>query len=253
MKKMLLILMLPLLFVPAARSAANELVVYCGVTMVKPMSEIAAKFEARENCKVRVVKGGTGELIERIMTNKNGDLFLPGSDDFYPKLEKEQPGLMVGEKKFLGYNRAALLVQKGNPKKIPADLISLTKPEYDVIIGNSESGSIGLETAKILKARGIYEQVQKNARAQTSESKALVNALLHKKADVTINWYAVASWPENKDIVEALPIDEKYAKKEKLVLSVVRYSSNPELAKKFLEYAGSPEGVAIFASQGFGK
>jgi molybdate transport system substrate-binding protein len=160
---------------------------------------------------------------------------------------------MVGEKRFLGYNRAALLVQKGNPKNIPADLMVLANPAYDVIIGNPESGSIGQETEKILRARGIYEQVLKNAKAQTSESKALVNALMHKKADVTINWYAVASWPENKDIVDALPIDEKYAKKEKLVLSMVRYSGNPELAKKFLEYAGSPEGLAIFAGLGFGK
>lgn len=253
MKKMVFSLLVPLLLMSAVNSEANELIVYCGVTMVKPMTEIAVRFEARENCKVRVVKGGTGELIERIVTNKNGDLFLPGSDDYYAKLEKKQPGLIVGEKRFLGYNRAALLVQKGNPKKIPADLVALMNPAYDVIIGNPESGSIGQETEKILKARGIHEQVLKNAKAQTSESKALVNALMHKKADVTINWHAVASWPENADIVETLPIDEKYAKKEKLVLSLVRYSSNPEMARKFLEYAGSEEGLAIFAGLGFGK
>jgi molybdate transport system substrate-binding protein len=236
----------------AATASACELIVYCGITMAKTMTEIAGKFEEKEGCGARIIGLGTGDLIERMTTLQNGDAFLPGSDSYYIKLEKEQPGLIVGEKRLLGYNTAALLVQKGNPKKIPADLKILTDPQYAVVIGNPESGSIGLETKKILETAGIYQEVLKNAKSQTSESKAIVNALKFKQADVTINWRAAAFTPESSPYVDALPIDEQFASKEKLVLSVLRYSSNPEMARKFVDYAGSPEGLAVFSRAGFG-
>lgn len=252
-KKAFIAVSLFLFFSVVATAQACELIVYCGITMAKTMTEIADKFAEKENCKARVIGLGTGELIERITENKNGDIFLPGSDSYYSKLEKEQPGLMVGEKRLVGYNTAALLVQKGNPKKIAADLKVMTDPQYDVVIGNPESGSIGQETKKILETAGIYQEVLKNAKAQTSESKAIINALKFKKADVTINWRAAAFTPESSPYVDALPIDEKFAKKEKLVLSVVRYSNNPEMARKFVDYAGSPEGLAVFSRAGFGE
>lgn len=235
----------------AAGAADCELVVYCGMTMVKPMAMIAAKFEEQEKCSVRIAKGSTSELMSRILSNKNGDLFLPGSDAYYLQLEKEHPGLII-DKRFVGYNRAALLVRKGNPKNIPADLAVLTKPEYNVIMGHPD-GHIGAESKKILEAKGIYAEVMKNAKAQTTEAHALMNALMHKKADVTIGWRAVAFWPENREHVDALPIDEKYAKKEKLVLSTLNFSKYPDKARKLLELAGSAEGLAVFNGLGYGE
>lgn len=252
MKKLVVTVFFLFLFLSVVATArACELIVYCGITMAKTMTEIAKKFEEKEGCKARIIGLGTGDLIERMTSLQNGDVFLPGSDTYYNKLDKQHPGLIVGEKVLLGYNTAALLVQKGNPKKIPADLNVLADPRYTVVMGNPESGSIGLESKKILESAGIYPAVLKNAKSQTSESKAIVNALKFKQADVTINWRAAAFTPENSPYVDALPIDEKFAKKEKLVLSVLRYSSNPEMARKFVDYAGSPEGLAFFSRAGF--
>lgn len=225
-----------------------KLVIYCGITMVKPMVEISKEFEKDTGCKIQFVKGGSGKLLSLLLDNKNGDLFLPGSGTYIQKLESEHPGLVV-EKSQVGYNQASIFVRKGNPKKIPADLSALTDERFNVIIGSAERGSIGKETKKILTNYGNFDQVIKKA-AVTLHSQSLVNAIKSGKADVSINWYAVSTWKENAGYVEGLRINEAYAPKKKLILAVLKDSKNQDQAKAFLALAASEKGHAIFKKYG---
>jgi molybdate transport system substrate-binding protein len=81
----------------------------------------------------------------------------------------------------------------------------------------------------------------------------MIFALKFKEADVTINWLAASLTPESSPYVDALPIDEKYAQKKKLVLSILRYTTNLTMAQRFLDYASSPEGLSVFSSKGLGE
>ena len=45
-----------------AQTARPELLLYCGITMVRPMSEIAQAFEKRENVKLTLAQGGSEDL-----------------------------------------------------------------------------------------------------------------------------------------------------------------------------------------------
>lgn len=229
----------------------NKINIYCGITMLKPMVEIAKIIEKKNGCKINFAKGGSGKLMKGLLKNKNGDLFLPGSDSYIMTLEKENPGLVVN-KGHVGYNKAAIFVKKGNPKNISNDLNNLLSEEFRVIIGSAEKGSIGKETKKILTKKGIYDDVVKKSKV-TLDSSSLLNAIKADKADTTINWYAVSTWPENSNIVEAIAIDEQYAKKKKLVLALLKDSKNPELAQEFLNYAVSAEGKEIFSKYGLGE
>ena len=38
----------------------EQLIVYCGITMIKPISEIAKIIEKQENCTINIIKGGSG-------------------------------------------------------------------------------------------------------------------------------------------------------------------------------------------------
>lgn len=225
-----------------------KLVIYCGITMVKPMVEISKEFEKDTGCQVQFVKGGSGKLLSLLLEHKNGDLFLPGSDSYIQKLESEYPGAIV-DKSQVGYNQAAILVKKGNPKKIPAELSALTDDRFAVIIGSAERGSIGKETKKILTNYGNFDQVIKKATI-TLNSQSLVNAIKADKADVSINWYAVSTWQENVDHVDGLRINEEFAKKNKLILAVLTDSKNPDQAKAFLALAASEKGYAFFKKYG---
>ena len=230
-----------------ARNESPELLVYCGITMMKPMQEIASIFEKQENCTVTFQAGGSGNLLRSIKKNKKGDLFLPGSDSYIKTCVEEG---LITESVFVGYNKAAMMVRKGNPRNIPSDLEVLANPEYRVIIGNPNSGSIGQETRKILEKRGIFEAVVENTMDLTTDSRKLITALKEDQADVSINWYATSVWPENADFMEALPVDEAFASKKKLVLGLLASSTHPDLAKKFMTLASGEEGKELFRKYG---
>lgn len=253
MKKRALLMVLSAFFfiaTSASAQAPEKLVVYCGITMLKPMVEISKIFEKDHECRVIFIKGGSGKLLNLLLKNKNGDLFLPGSNSYIKKMDAEQKGLVTASA-HVGYNKAAIFVKKGNPKAFVPDLNNLLRTDYNVIIGSSEKGSIGKETKKILTRKGIYDDVKAKA-VVTMNSQSLVNAVKGGKADVAINWFAVSTWPENSDDVEALSIDEQFAQKKKLVLATLKDSKNPNLATAFLRLASSEKGKSIFQRYGLG-
>ena len=71
----------------------RELLIYCGITMSRPMTEIADIFEEKEDIKVFIIKGGSGNLLRSIEINGVGDLYLPGSDGYIKSAQEK--GLIV--------------------------------------------------------------------------------------------------------------------------------------------------------------
>ena len=230
-----------------APTSQKELLIYCGITMIHPMREIADIIEEQEDIKVIIIKGGSGNLLRSIEINGVGDLYLPGSASYIESATEK--GLIV-EDNLVGYNRAAIMVQKGNPLEISNDLANLANPDYYVVLGNPDSGSIGKETRRILEEKDLYELVLQNTHELTTDSKDLVSALVEGKADLVINWYAVSTWPENEPYMDALPIEIELV--NELILASLRTAKEPELAQIFMDYAISAEGQAIFQKYGFG-
>lgn len=230
------------------KKTKSKLLIYCGITMVKPMTVLAQRFEEKENIEIKITQGGSKDLYESLKASKVGDLYLPGSASY--RKNNIEEGLL-GEFVFLGHNRASIVVAKGNPKGIKKDLKELTNPDLKVVLCNPESGSIGRMTKKVLTKVGINEEAFANAKFLTTDSRNLTKALKEKEADIVVNWHATTKWPENRDFVEAIEIDERYAPKKKLLLNSLTFSKNPELTKKFLEYASSEEGLAVFREYGF--
>lgn len=235
------------LFDTTQPSYKKEILIYCGITLIKPISEIASILEEREGIKISIIKGGSGNLLKSIQFNRLGDLYLPGSES-YIELAKDEG--LIRESTHVGYNKAAMMVREGNPKQIRPELITLLQPDLYVVIGNPDSGSIGKETKKILTSAGIFEDVMLNARELTTDSKRLTDVLLNGEADLVINWYAASTWPENSDLIDTIPITEQHAGKKKLVLGLLSTSKHPKIAKKFLDYASSKDGIKIFDRYG---
>ena len=230
----------------------KEMLIYCGITMIKPILEIAELIEANEDIDIDIVitKDGSGNLMKSMFYSKIGDLYLPGSDKYYQMLDKDHPGVVL-DKVLVGYNKAVIMVQKGNPLGITGDLNELTKKEFAVVIGNPGSGSIGKETQSILEKKGIYATALKNSMKLTTDSKDLVKLLINKEADIVINWYAVSTWDENKYYMDVIEINPDFAKEKKLVLGLLKYSQNKDTARKFMALASSKKGQAIFKKHGF--
>ncbi|MCP3672452.1 MAG: ABC transporter substrate-binding protein [Gammaproteobacteria bacterium] len=172
---------------------------------------------------------------------------LPGSESYIKMATTD--GLVV-DSVHVGFNRAAMMVRKGNPKAIPQDLGAMKNSDYYVVIGNPDSGSIGKETKKILTSAGIFDDALVNAREMTTDSKRLVDVLKNGEADLVINWHATATWSANMDHVDTMAIDKKYATSKRLVLGLLASTKYPAIARKFMTYASSDQGRKIFDRYG---
>ena len=149
------------LFLTTLFLSAESLNLYCGVTMSEAMQEIADKFEAKTGVKVNIIKGGSGKLYKTILKKKSGDLYFPGSYKFIVDDENN----LFGYQKLMGYNKAVILVQKGNPKQIKG-LEDFTKKGINVVLGDKNSGSVGKMTKKILtrfKDENFFKEVYNKA------------------------------------------------------------------------------------------
>lgn len=226
------------------------LLFYCGITMVKPMQKIANIIESKHNCNIRILQGGSKNLYNSLKLAKRGDLYLPGSDIFRTKNLKD--GILL-DGVYIGFNQAAIFVRKGNPKQIKG-LESLVDENIAVAICNPKTGSIGKNTKKVIikyKNEEYYEDVFDASVEIGTDSRNLNKAIIDKRIDMTINWKATASWSENRPFIDKVTIDEKYAPKKRLVLNLLSFSKNKEIAKAFMNYAKSKDGQKIMKEYGF--
>jgi ABC-type molybdate transport system substrate-binding protein len=74
----------------------NELLFYVGITMVKPVNELAKNFEKANNCTIKILQGGSQDLYDSIKSSQVGDLYLPGSVSYRDKFLKD--GLLLDGK-----------------------------------------------------------------------------------------------------------------------------------------------------------
>lgn len=231
-----------------AQSARPELLIYCGITMVKPMTEIAQRFETRENAKVTISQGGSESLYQSLKKSRLGDLYLPGEPSYREKYLSEG---LLGDYKVVGHNRLAMVVPKGNPRKVKADPRELLRKDLTIILGSKESGSVGLESKTMLDKLGIYPQAVARAALLLPDSRALSAAMRRGDAELTLNWRATGFVPENAAVLEVLDLDPRIAPPQALMLTELTFSRQQALARKFIDFASSDEGRNIFRKHGF--
>lgn len=246
---LLLILFLSTTFQLFAQEKPN-LIIYCGITMVKPIKEMAKIIENKHNCTIKISQGGSKDLYESIKFSKKGDLYLPGSE-FY-RTNNLKDGFLK-DYTYIGYNQAAIFVKKGNPLKIK-NIDSFINEDISSTLCNPNSGSIGNMTKKIFlknRSKKFLQKAYDNATFIGTDSRNLNKALIEGYADITINWKATAFWPENEKYIDIIKKSSQLFPKKKLLLNLLSFSENPSIAKDFMKFASSTEGKNIMKKYGF--
>jgi molybdate transport system substrate-binding protein len=231
-----------------AAPAKPEMLIYCGITMIRPMTEIAHAFERNENVKIVLAQGGSEDLYQSLKKSRVGDLYLPGEPSFRSKYFSEG---LLGEAVTVGYNQLAVMVKKGNPKKIRGDVKELLRSDVTTIIGNAESGSVGKETKDVLSSAGIYDKVLDASIYLAPDSRGLNNAMKNGEADAILNWRATGFFPDNAKFVDVIDLNPKLAPPQALLLNLLTFSQNKELTKRFMQFTAGEEGQAVFRKFGF--
>lgn len=241
-----------LLFITISSFAQSKptLIFYSGITMVKPIKEMAKIIEDRYNCTIKISQGASKDLYDSIKFSKKGDLFLPGSQSYRTNNLKD--GFLLDYVE-IGYNQAAIFVKKGNPLNIK-NLDSFIDEKISTTLCDPNAGSIGRMTKKIFLKYGgekFYEKAYDNTSLIGTDSRNLNRALIDNYADITINWWATAFWDENRNHIDILTEASKKFPKKKLLINLLSFSKNPYIAKKFMEFAISKEGQTIMKKYGF--
>jgi molybdate transport system substrate-binding protein len=231
-----------------AQGSDTEMLLYCGITMVKPMTEITKLFTKREGVKILVSQGGSEDLYQSAKKSGIGDWYLPGEPTYRDQHIKEG---LLGDFVNVGYNQMALVVQKGNPKQVKSDPQELLRKDLTVILGNAESGSVGQGSKAVLDNLGIYPKVVKVAAFLSPDSRSLINAMKKGEGDLSMTWRASVFFGDNSAKLDVIDLSPKIAKPQALLLNLLKSSKHPDLARKFMALAASEEGQAIFRNHGF--
>ncbi len=248
MKKIFLAILFITQFLTA--STKPKLLIYCGITMVKPIKEMSKIIEKKYNCTIDIIQGGSRGLYDSLKYAKVGDIYLPGSESYRKEYLKDG---YLKDAVFIGYNKAAIFVQKHNPKNIK-NLDSFMRKDVAITLCDPKSGSIGRMTKNIIlsyKDQKFYKKLYDKAVMIGTDSRNLNVMLINKIVDATINWRATAFWDENKQYIDIVEIDDKYAPKKRLVLNLLSFSKYPKIAKAFMQFAASKEGKNIMKKYGF--
>lgn len=248
MKRFLIIItILSLLGCNKSITKKDRLLIYSGVTMSQALEEVCKYFERSHNCDIDIIYGGSGIILKKIIYNKQGDLFFPGSYSYIEKL-KERDSRSVVDTAFVGVNTLYLMVQKDNPSNI-RNLYDLKRDDLKLILGNPETGSVGKATLQLLKLYDLDRFALSKALKLTPDSKDLIYAIKDGDADIVVNWKNSYIRDNNSLFMDLIPIENPIEKE--LIVAQLSYSNNKLLSNKFINFLRTEKVRKIFVKHGF--
>jgi molybdate transport system substrate-binding protein len=227
------------------------LLFHAGAGQRSSLDEIASVFTARNpGVRVDFSYKGSGYFIADLAASHMGDLYMPGEE--YYLLQAVQKGFITD------YNPATdiaahfitvIITPKGNPKNIRT-IADFARPGLRVGLADPEAAAIGLWHEKTFAKAGIWDAVRKNATMFAKCISELGNATQLGAIDATMVW-ATTALLYLKDI-EIIPIEPKYRGLVRLPVALLKFSKQPELARKLKAFVLSSESREIFRSHAYG-
>ena len=227
------------------------LLFHAGAGQRSSLDEIASVFAARNpGVRVDFSYKGSGFFIADFAASRTGDLYMPGEE--YYLLQAVKKGFISD------YNPATdiaahfitvIITPKGNPKNIRT-IADFARPGLRVGLADPEAAAIGLWQEKTFTKAGNWDAVKKNATMFAKCIHELGNATQLGAIDATIVWATTAAL-YLKDI-EILPIEPAYRGLVRLPVALLKFSKQPELARRLKTFILSSEGREIFRSHAYG-
>lgn len=212
-----------------------------------PTQEAAALYEQKAGVKIEFVAGPPGSWMSKVKEG-DGDLVLMGSE--YGMDDLQRDGLILPETRAsLGNRVVAILVPKGNPKRI-SSIRDLAAPGMRIMIMPA-GGQVGLWEDVAAKA-GLVIEISRNIverAASGIKSVELWKDGAGTKYDAWLTWSSFhAVTPQNTEIVE-LPRDLQVMRS--VAVAATKAGNKREETEKFITFLTGPEGRAIHEKHHF--
>lgn len=232
--------------------ANQHLLIFAGVAAKPPTEEIAEVFQKKTNAHLDINYGGSGKMLAEINLIKKGDIFFPASSDWMETAKREKIVYPETERK-IAYLVPAILVPKGNLKNIRT-IADFLRPDVKVGLANPETVAVGAYAIELLEKNLTPQQQEqfrnKNLVTYFESAEKTANAISFKAIDAAINWSVVQAWdPENIETVKLKP--QELSRIGYIPIAVTKFTKNYRLAKAFIDFISSKEGLAIFKKHGY--
>lgn len=243
-------LLASLLFVLAgiAPAHAEDLIVSAAASLTDAFKEIATGFEAAHaGTKVQFNFAASGTLLQQIAKGAPVDVFA--SADLATMDRAQSQGLIVvAERRNFAANTLVLIVPKGSAR--PAAIGDLAQPAYKrVAIGNPASVPVGRYTQAALTKAGLWSPLEpKLINAQSVRQ--VLDYVARAEVEAGFVYSTDAAIMKDKvDVVLTVPLEEPVT----YPIAPIAASTQPAMAKAFVEWVGGAQAQAVLARYGFSK
>jgi len=234
---------------PASRSGTeteNPLAVRSGGNVRAVLKSLVAEFEQHSGTKVRYATGGAGKMLSAALQNRDADVYIAADLRHVRRAEKQGA---VARKVPLIELRLAIVVRKGNPKRI-AGLDDLTRAGIRVFIESPKGCQLGNATERLLRRNKLEITPADVSMGGCSPSpQNFVRFLESGRIDAAIVWESTARQLAAR--VDAVPIAAARNVRVNIVGVVFRFARRPGVAARFLAFLKTDASRTVWERHGF--
>ncbi len=233
----------------SANVFAENLKIFSGAGLMKPMEELRQNFEKKHNVNIDVHYGSSGEIFGMLSVGQTCDVFIPGAEKY--TMDAVKNGWIDETSiKTIVKHVPVIVVPGGNPAGIKT-LDDLARPGVKVALGDPKAAAIGKVAQKMLTKAGLWDTVKPNVVVFAPTANQLLVYAALEQADATINWLDVTTWAEGKGKIGVVAIDAERNLIKTIPTAVHVSSKDNQLALQLNDYIASEEGLNIWEKWGF--
>jgi len=214
---------------------------------VRPVLEtLIPLFERQAGVRVHYLTGGSGKMLAEALEKKDTDVYIAADLRHVRRAEEQN---CVTRKIPLVTLRPAIVVRKGNPKRITA-LADLTRRDMRVFLESPKGCQLGNATAMLL-ARHHLKIVPSDTRmdGRPPSVRTAASFLTSNRLDAAIVWDSTAR--RLSDRVDMVPIPRDRNVDVHVVGVIFRFSPNPDMAAQFLRFLSGKANRHVWTKHGF--
>lgn len=220
--------------------APQRLLVFAAASLTEAFAALAADYEREQpGVEVALHFGGSSALAMQLREGAAADVFASADPKNMQRVV--EAGLVAGEPVVFAHNHLAIVVRRGNPKRIGA-LADLARADVAVALCGPEVPA-GRYARQALQKAGVTVV----SRSDEQNVNALVAKVQLGEVDAVIAYVTDARAPE----LEGLPLPAEHDVRADYPIALLERGNGRQQGDGFVRFVTSPRGRAILATHGF--
>jgi molybdate transport system substrate-binding protein len=230
---------------PAGARQTPALRVAAAADLTKAFTEVAAAYQKRTGQEVKLVFASSGQLTQQIENGAPYDLFASANEDYVVQLDRGSL-LLPGSRQVYAIGHLVLWTREDGPS-CPRKIEELTDARYaHIAIANPDHAPYGIAAREALQTAKIWDAVKPRL-VYGENIQATQQFAATGNADVALLSLSLALG--SKGHYQLVP--DRLHKPLRQALGILKSSTQPDNARRFIAFVRSGDGAAILRRYGF--